>query len=183
MASANAVDAAVTSAPKAIYLKDYERPAYAFERVHLNFELGEATTTVTSTVRVRPESDAGGKTLFLHGDESVELASIAVNGEAFTTYERTAKGIALSSLPTAAFDLRVETVIKPQENTALEGLYKSSGNFCTQCEAEGFRRITFYQDRPDVMSIFTTRIEADKTKYSGALGQRKLGRFRRFGRR
>ena len=60
-----------------------------------------------------------------------------MNGEAFTTYERTAKGIALSSLPTAAFDLRVETVIKPQENTALEGLYKSSGNFCTQCEAEG----------------------------------------------
>ena len=174
MASANAVDAAVTSAPKAIYLKDYERPAYAFERVHLNFELGEATTTVTSTVRVRPESDAGGKTLFLHGDESVELASIAVNGEAFTTYERTAKGIALSSLPTAAFDLRVETVIKPQENTALEGLYKSSGNFCTQCEAEGFRRITFYQDRPDVMSIFTTRIEADKTKYPVLLGNGNL---------
>ena len=163
-----------TNAPKTIYLKDYERPAYAFERVNLDFELGEATTTVTSTIRVRPANDANGKSLFLNGDESVELAAIEVDGAKFTTYERTAKGITLRALPTEAFDLRVTTTIKPQENTALEGLYKSSGNFCTQCEAEGFRRITFYQDRPDVMSIFTTRITADKTKYPVLLGNGNL---------
>ena len=92
-----------TEAPKTIYLKDYDRPAYAFERVNLDFELGEATTTVTSTIRVRPANDANGKSLFLNGDESVELAAIEVDGAKFTTYERTGKGITLRALPTEAF--------------------------------------------------------------------------------
>ena len=90
-----------------------------------------------------------------------------VNGTALdaSAYVLTKKGITITAPPAAPFELKITTKIKPQENTELEGLYKSSGNFCTQCEAEGFRRITFYQDRPDVMSEFTTRITADKAKY------------------
>lgn len=163
---ASAASAAVAAeAPKPIYLKDYESPAHGFVKVNLDFELGEETTRVTSTIEVESRK-ADASTMFLHGDESVELAGVKIDGNEHTDYERTAKGLTLKSLPTnASFELSISTVIKPQENTALEGLYKSSGNFCTQCEAEGFRRITFYQDRPDVMSIFTTRISADKAKY------------------
>jgi aminopeptidase N len=163
-AASAAAAPATENAPKPIYLKDYAKPQYAFAKVDLDFALGEASTAVKSTIRVEPQSANAGD-LFLHGDESVELVQIMVDGGAFTSYKRSSKGITLSGLPQSAFELVIETRIKPQENTALEGLYKSGKNFCTQCEAEGFRRITFYQDRPDVMSIFTTKITADKAKY------------------
>ena len=174
-----------TNAPKTIYLKDYERPAYAFERVNLDFELGEATTTVTS----HDSSSTGercelGKSLFLNGDESVELRRSRWTARNSRRTNGRRRGSRCARCRRSAFDLRQSTTtIKPQENTALEGLYKSSGNFCTQCEAEGFRRITFYQDRPDVMSIFTTRITADKTKYPVLLGNGNLvdsGDFERW---
>ena len=150
-AASAAAAPATENAPKPIYLKDYAKPQYAFAKVDLDFALGEASTAVKSTIRVEPQSANAGD-LFLHGDESVELVQIMVDGGAFTSYKRSSKGITLSGLPQSAFELVIETRIKPQENTALEGLYKSGKNFCTQCEAEGFRRITFYQD----MGVQTT---------------------------
>lgn len=151
--------------PKTIYLKDYQTPAYEFEHVNLSFQLNEEQTTVSSSIDVRVQRK--NETLFLHGDKSMQLDAVLVNGTqvADERLTRTNAGLFVSGLPEEDFKLKIVTTIKPQENTALEGLYKSSGNYCTQCEAEGFRRITFYQDRPDVMSKFTTRMEAAKDKY------------------
>ena len=169
MASSAATAEKVAEAPKPIYLKDYTAPDYRFAKVVLDFELGEEVTVVGNTISVEPTFAAGGdpRPLFLNGDPTVELAGVEVNGTALdaSAYVLTKKGITITAPPAAPFELKITTKIKPQENTELEGLYKSSGNFCTQCEAEGFRRITFYQDRPDVMSEFTTRITADKAKY------------------
>lgn len=150
--------------PKEIFLRDYKPPSHSFAKVELAFDLREQGTTVRSIISAVPASGSTGE-LFLHGDESVKLDGVTVNGSAHERYERGSKGLTLKDLPNEPFELSITTTIEPQENTALEGLYKSSGNFCTQCEAEGFRRITFYQDRPDCMSTFTTRIEADKAKY------------------
>lgn len=168
-ASSAAAAPAVADAPKPIYLSDYVAPDYVFAKVALKFDLGEETTVVGNTMHVEPTFDSGAasRPLFLHGDPSMELAGIEVDGQALpeSAYVLTPKGLTITSPPTSPFTLVITTVIKPQDNTELEGLYKSSGNFCTQCEAEGFRRITFFQDRPDVMSVFTTTITADKEKY------------------
>ena len=166
--SASAAPAA--EAPKPILLSEYAAPDYTYASVTLEFDLREEATTVTNVCAVHPAFAPGTASppLFLHGDASMKLISVSVDGAALEPgegYALTPKGLTVLSPPASAFELRVVTEIKPQENTELEGLYKSSGNFCTQCEAEGFRRITFFQDRPDVMSVFTTRIEADKKKY------------------
>jgi len=106
--------------------------------------------------------------MFLHGEELV-LTGVEVDGKSHGAHEEVkGGGMTVTGLPSdadRAFELKVTTEIKPQDNTDLAGLYKSSGNFCTQCEAEGFRRITYFPDRPDVMSRYTTRVEADKDKY------------------
>ena len=168
-AASSAAAPAVADAPKPIYLSDYAAPDYVFAKVALDFDLGEENTVVGNTMSVEPTYDEGSpsRPLFLHGDPSMELKGIEIDGEALpeSAYELTPKGLTIAAPPTSPFTLVITTVIKPQDNTELEGLYKSSGNFCTQCEAEGFRRITFFQDRPDVMALFTTKITADKTKY------------------
>jgi hypothetical protein len=168
--ASSASAAPVAEAPKPILLSEYAAPDYTYASVTLEFDLREEATTVTNVCAVEPAfaPGAAAPSLFLHGDASMKLVSVSVDGAALEPgkdYELTNKGLTVLSPPSVAFELRVVTEIKPQENTELEGLYKSSGNFCTQCEAEGFRRITFFQDRPDVMSVFTTRIEADKKKY------------------
>ena len=143
--------------------------------MHLDFQLGEDETLVTSKLHLArtAASAAGGPAsaaLELAGSPDLQLRSLKLNGAALpaSAYSRTPKGGLLlhGPLPDGApFELETVVAIKPQDNTALEGLYKSSGMFCTQCEAESFRRISFYLDRPDVMARFTTRIEADKAKY------------------
>jgi len=158
--------------PKEIFLKDYKAPNFAFERVNLIFELGEEHTIVTSSIHVLPKTSAARGTtpdsspLVLDG-ENLQLLSVKINGEKVGDENITvsARQLTLTSTPSAPFDLEIVTKIEPQNNTSLEGLYKSSGTFCTQCEAEGFRKITYYQDRPDVMSKFTTRIEANRELY------------------
>jgi aminopeptidase N len=102
--------------------------------------------------------------------EKLELGAIQIDGKAVTAerYEVSAEGLKLFAMPESC-QLSIETFIRPQENTSLEGLYKSSGNYCTQCEAEGFRKITYYLDRPDVMAKFSTTITADKEKYPALL--------------
>ncbi|WP_341218551.1 aminopeptidase N [Neptunomonas phycophila] len=154
------------SQPQVIYLKDYQVPAFLIDQTDLRFEL-EATKTLVKarlTMRKNPESHSQQRALFLDGDKSLVLHRVAINDQVLSDkdYSRTDDGLTIHDVPDS-FVLETVTEINPQENTALEGLYRSDGFYCTQCEAEGFRRITFYLDRPDVMSVFTTTIEADKT--------------------
>ena len=153
--------------PNVIYLKDYQAPAYLIESTELHFELFEQDTLVRTRMQVKVHPDFGpGVPLELFGHEELELCRIAINDQVLSDadYQRDGEKLIINKVP-AAFQLETLTKIQPQENTALEGLYKSDGMFCTQCEAEGFRRITFYPDRPDVMSVFRTTVEADKAQY------------------
>ncbi len=154
-----------TETPKTIYLKDYQAPSYWVDTVHLRVELGEEFTVVSSDLTLRKNEDSKDTDLVLYGMEQ-KLVRVAVNGKELSEneYRLTEKELVLSKLPNDA-TVSIVSEIKPQENTALLGLYKSSGNFCTQCEPEGFRRITYYPDRPDVMAAFKTTIIADKEKY------------------
>jgi aminopeptidase N len=154
--------------PKAIYLKDYKVPAYLFESTDLRFELFEDEALVHAELVItrNPACTASAPALELHGHESVELVSLSLDGRALTDNDYVREGEMLTiATPPERFCLTSTTRIHPESNTALEGLYKSGGMFCTQCEAEGFRRITFFPDRPDVMSVFRTTVEADKTRY------------------
>ncbi len=150
--------------PTPIYRKDYKTANYLIKTTDLTFELKEESTVVHSKIVFyqNPNSDDKSNTLFLNG-ENLTLLSITKNNIAID-YRLSNKGLRLSNLE-KNFILKISTKINPKKNTALSGLYKSNNNFCTQCEAHGFRRITYYLDRPDVLSIFTTKIIADKNKY------------------
>ncbi len=158
---------AMDSMPKTTYLKDYSPPEYLVESVDLHFTLNEEESIVVATqvIRKNAKSTLNTKTLLLNGNalllQNVELDGLKLDSSA---YELTDDFLSINGMPDKCV-LVITTLIKPQLNTALEGLYKSSGMYCTQCEAEGFRRITYYQDRPDVMSIFTTTVNAEKSKY------------------
>lgn len=147
-----------------IYRKDYAVYDYIIKHLHLKFELFEEQTTVTAQAEYRknPLSKIDQPSLLLNG-EKLELVSISMDGSILSTnrYRIDDKSLCLSD-PPANFTLTIVTRIDPAKNKALEGLYRSSGNYCTQCEAEGFRTITYYPDRPDVLTRFTTRIEADR---------------------
>ncbi|GAA4258362.1 aminopeptidase N [Azospirillum formosense] len=154
--------------PKAIRLQDYRPPAHLIDTVDLFFDLGEEVTTVRAQLGLRrnpARDDAAALPLTLDG-QRLELVSVALNGQPLgdADYTVTPDHLTVHSVP-ETFTLESVVRIKPQENTALEGLYKSSGNFCTQCEAEGFRKITYFADRPDVMARYTTTITADKARY------------------
>ena len=153
--------------PSTIYLSDYRVPEFLIDSTSLSFELGEASSIVRSVLELRrnPESDIQDAPLQLHGTE-LELISLSIDGRQLGDDEWSQSGeqLTIANVP-ASFSLRCETRIRPQDNTSLEGLYKSSGMFCTQCEAEGFRKITYYLDRPDVMSVFTVEIIADQSRY------------------
>jgi len=145
--------------PKAIRLKDYEAPALQIRQVHLAFEIQPGETTVTSTLqieRVRP----GETDLRLDGQE-LELLDVTLDGESLSAnaYQLDEDSLTLFDLPDRC-EIRIVNRIHPERNTALEGLYKSGNLYCTQCEAEGFRKITYYQDRPDVLAKFSTTITA-----------------------
>ncbi|MFP4560818.1 MAG: aminopeptidase N [Thiohalorhabdus sp.] len=159
-------DSRQQQSPRPVRLADYTPPAYLVDTVQLRFELGEEWTTVSSrlTVRANPERMEPGP-LVLDGRE-LELLEVAVDGRPLEEgeYALEAESLTLPGVP-ERFTLEVATRIRPQENTALEGLYKSSGTFCTQCEPEGFRRITYFPDRSDVMARYTTTIVADKGRY------------------
>lgn len=152
--------------PREIFLKDYKMPDYYFESVNLEFSLGEESTKVSSKIAVFPRVEGSSPPLVLDGQD-LSLVSIQINGKALKEedYHLDARHLTIRSPPSGKYDLEIVTEIYPQKNTSLEGLYKSSGNFCTQCEAEGFRKVTFYQDRPDIMAKYTVRIEADKSLY------------------
>ncbi|KAH1115526.1 hypothetical protein J1N35_008904 [Gossypium stocksii] len=160
------VEESEMDAPKEIFLKDYKSPDYYFDTVDLRFSLGEEKTIVASKITVFPRVEGSSAPLVLNGVDQ-KLISIKVDGKELKEgdYHLDSRHLTLQSPPQGKFTLEIDTEIQPQNNTSLEGLYKSSGNFCTQCEAEGFRKITFYQDRPDIMAKYTCRIEADKLLY------------------
>jgi len=154
-----------TDIPKPIYLADYRAPDYLIHSIDLRFELDDEKTKVHSKLVVRRAENAGNAPLVLHG-EQMKLLSVTVDGNLLTDnqYDVNDKQLTIPSLPSPCI-LEISTEINPKGNTALDGLYKSSGIFCTQNEPEGFRRITYFLDRPDVMAKYTTTIVADKTRY------------------
>ncbi|HCH1001028.1 TPA: aminopeptidase N [Vibrio parahaemolyticus] len=151
----------MSQAPQAKYRKDYQAPSYTITDIDLTFDLYDNDTIVTALSKVVQKGES--TTLELDG-EGLELRSVKVNGEDWAHHEVKEASLVLSDLP-AEFELEIITKIDPEANTALEGLYKSGGAFCTQCEAEGFRRITYYLDRPDVLAKYTTKVIADKATY------------------
>ncbi|WP_170409167.1 aminopeptidase N [Ruegeria arenilitoris] len=146
------------AAPTTIYLKDYTPFGYLVDSVHLTFDLADHATRVTSRIAFRPNPEATDRTFFLHG-EDLTLIRAVVDGVEVTP-NVTDKGLTVE-VPNAPFIWEAVVENDPGNNTALEGLYMSNGMYCTQCEAEGFRKITYYPDRPDVMSVFTVRINGD----------------------
>ena len=144
--------------PETIYLADYTPPNYLIDTVHLTFRLAPDATRVISRIQFRPNPKAESDQFFLHG-EGLTLISATIDGAAVTP--QPVDGGLTCPVPNAPFVWETEVEIDPAANTALEGLYMSNGMYCTQCEAEGFRKITYYPDRPDVMAVFTVRIEGD----------------------
>ncbi|HEZ1211424.1 TPA: aminopeptidase N, partial [Neisseria meningitidis] len=142
------------------YLKDYQTPAYRILETDLHFDIAEPQTVVKSRLTVEPQRV--GEPLVLDG--STKLLSVKINGVA-ADYVLEGETLTIADVPSERFTVEVETEILPAENKSLMGLYASGGNLFTQCEPEGFRKITFYIDRPDVMSKFTTTIVADKKRY------------------
>ena len=142
------------------YLKDYQIPAYRILETDLHFDIAEPQTVVKSRLTVEPQRV--GEPLVLDG--SAKLLSVKINGAA-VDYVLEGETLTIADVPSERFTVEVETEILPAENKSLMGLYASGGNLFTQCEPEGFRKITFYIDRPDVMSKFTTTIVADKKRY------------------
>jgi len=168
--------------PRTIFLKDYVPPVFHIQKTNLKIELAEDQSIVSSELTFvrNPDSSAGQETLFLNGQD-LQLLSISLDnkelserdggkdsksldGSNVPSYLLSDTGIEITN-PPASFVLKTTVSIHPENNKSLEGLYKSKTMFCTQCEAEGFRKITYYLDRPDVMSEFTTTIVADKTRY------------------
>ncbi len=149
--------------PQTVYLKDYLPPAFLVDHVSLTFRLQPSGTEVVSSVNYRRNPLAVAHACLELDGHDMELVNIILDGEKLPkdAYELHASGLQLHALPDV-FELEITTRINPEANTALEGLYRSGGNYCTQCEAQGFRRITYYQDRPDVMAPFDVRIVADK---------------------
>ena len=154
-----------SASPQTRYLKDYQPPAYLIDRVELLFDLFEQGSRVLSRLQMRPNPAGQGGPLVLDG-EGLKTLSLTLDGKALSEgdYQLAASSLTLA-VPEQPFLLETEVEIAPESNTALEGLYRSSGMFCSQCEAEGFRRISWYLDRPDVMAPFRVRIQADKARY------------------
>ena len=155
--------------PKAIELSDYQVPDYLIDTTELHVDIDEGVTQVTATLAFRRNPEAKSsqpKELVLNGGSGLDTQYVAIDGRELLSNEYAIEGEALRLFDVPdRFELVTRVNIKPEENTSLEGLYKSGDMYCTQCEAEGFRNITWYLDRPDVMSKYKTTIQANKAQY------------------
>ncbi|XWY20152.1 aminopeptidase N [Bisgaard Taxon 45] len=150
---------------KAKYRKDYRTPDFTVTDISLDFQLDPKKTIVTATSQFRRLNPQAQK-LRLDG-HSFQFSSLKLNGRDFKHFEQDGESLTLnlSTIDAAQFSLQVVSILSPEKNTSLQGLYQSGEGMCTQCEAEGFRQITYMLDRPDVLARYTTRITADKSKY------------------
>ncbi|MBV8849176.1 MAG: aminopeptidase N, partial [Methylobacteriaceae bacterium] len=154
-----------TEDPQLVRLADYRPPDFLIDRVGLDIKLDLKNTRVIARLSIRRNpAGRGGAPLVLDGDELL-LRGVTLDGRALdiADYAATPEKFTLADTPERPFELEIETELDPSANTKLMGLYRSGSAYCTQCEAEGFRRITYFLDRPDVLSVYTTRIEADRT--------------------
>jgi len=152
-----------TDIAQPIRLADYRSPDWLVDTVHLDVSLHPTETRVRATLAVRPNPRTPAAPVVFDGD-GLTLRSLKIDGAevASGSFEASPDRLSIPQPPNQPFTLEIETKVDPSANTQLSGLYRSSGTYCTQCEAEGFRRITYFPDRPDVMAVYTTRIEADK---------------------
>jgi aminopeptidase N len=165
-----------TETPQIVRLEDYRPSDFLIDRVELDVGLRPTATRVTATLALRPNpAGRNDAPLVLDGDDIV-LKAIALDGRPLPagSFEATPQSLTIAAPPRRPFTLSIETEIDPTANTRLMGLYRSGGNYCTQCEAEGFRRITYFLDRPDVLSVYTTRIEAELAEVPVLLGNGNL---------
>lgn len=153
------------SDPQPVYLSDYQPPAYRVTHAELTFDLDPAATRVKARLLIERHTEADVDAPLVLNGEHLKLISLAIDETLLDTsaYQVDAEGLQIAKVP-GRFELKSEVEIAPQENTALEGLYQSNGMYCTQCEAEGFRRITFYPDRPDVMATFKVTVIGDQQR-------------------
>lgn len=154
-----------TDTATAIHRHDYAPPAYWVEKIDIGFDLDPAETRVAARSVHRRNPDSPQSDLVLYGEE-LELIALRMNGKSLSSRQYRLEGSQLI-IPHAPDEvtLEIETLIRPASNTSLMGLYVSNGNFFTQCEAEGFRKITFFPDRPDVMATYRVMLRADKQLY------------------
>ncbi|CAO4155913.1 aminopeptidase N [Methylorubrum aminovorans] len=161
-----------TETPPTVRLDEYRPSDHLIDRVELDVRLDPRDTRVTATLALRPNpAGRAGAALVLDGDE-LTLLALELDGQGLApeAYRAGPSGLTLHTPPQRPFTLRIETRLDPTANTRLMGLYRSNGVYCTQCEADGFRRITYFLDRPDVLSIYTTRIEAERAAAPVLLG-------------
>ncbi len=163
----------MSTKPHAIYLKDYAEPDFYIKKVHLHFDIHDEDTHVKTVLHVERniKKNSPNEPLILNGEE-LKLESVFLDGKAID-HQVTKTHLTIPNVP-EKFVLETHVVIYPKKNTHLMGLYQSRNNLCTQCEAEGFRHITYFLDRPDVMSYFTTTITADKNKFPTLLSNGNL---------
>ena len=156
-----------------IRLKDYRPPDWLVETVSLDVSLHPTAAKVRATLSLRPNPASAAAPLVLDGD-GLSLVALKLNGAILSAdnYVAMPDSLTVPQPPNGPFTLEIETLVDPSANTQLSGLYRSSGTYCTQCEAEGFRRITYFPDRPDVMAVYTTRIEANKAEAPVLFGER-----------
>lgn len=143
--------------------EDYVEPAFRIKSVDLSFDLDPAKTMVINRMRLEPNPRQPAQPLRLHG-EGLTLTRLLLNGES-VSFRHDAGMLVVDTLPSGPFNLEIRNTCAPEKNTQLSGLYTSNGGFFTQCEAEGFRRITYFLDRPDVMAVFTVTLRAAKAQY------------------
>ena len=160
-ASAGATDAAQPEAPRTINRKDYTPPAWRVPDIALDFDLSLKATKVVATLAV--EKNGEDSTIRLDGDD-LALVALKVDGNPHNDWRMDGSDLVVD-LPGTRHELTIETLVDPSANTQLSGLYASNGLLCTQCEAEGFRRITFFPDRPDVLSRYKVRMSGDKAAF------------------
>jgi aminopeptidase N len=154
-----------TDIAQPVHLTDYRQPDWLVETVSLDVVLHPSAARIRASLALKPNPKRAAAALVLDGD-GLSLISLKLDGTTLAgdSYVATSDRLTILQPPNRPFELEIETIVDPSANTQLSGLYRSNGTYCTQCEAEGFRRITFFPDRPDVMAVYTTRIEADKTE-------------------
>ena len=164
-----------TEDPRPVRLTDYRPPDWLVETVDLDVSLHPTATTVRARLRLKPNAAGAPAPLVLDGEE-LTLKSLTLDGKPLPAenFVATPDRLTIAQPPNRPFELEIETLVDPTGNTQLMGLYRAGTTYCTQCEAEGFRRITYFLDRPDVMAVYTTRIEADKTEAAELLSNGNL---------